>query len=90
MLHRHLNHQRFTLAAIDDIIARGSALDWRELRAELVRDRSLLEKVRRICGAHIRDPYAQRYHLWMHYAERQLAGLGEGSYLSSPPPADSA
>ena len=28
MQHRHLNHQRFTLAAIDDVIRRGRWDDW--------------------------------------------------------------
>ncbi|KJS76551.1 MAG: hypothetical protein Q7T22_09995 [Serpentinimonas sp.] len=28
VLHRHLNHQRYTLAAIDDAIARGRWSDW--------------------------------------------------------------
>ena len=32
MLHRHLNHQRFTPAAIDNVIARGRWQDWAELR----------------------------------------------------------
>jgi len=32
MLHRHLNHQTFTLAAIDDVIDRGDKADWLELR----------------------------------------------------------
>jgi hypothetical protein len=30
MLHRHLNHQQLTLAAIDDVIARGKRRDWTE------------------------------------------------------------
>jgi hypothetical protein len=90
MMHRHLNHQRFTLAAIDDIIGRGKKRDWRELRTEVVRDPELVERVLRICRAHVNDPRAQRYHLWMHYAERQRAGLGEGPYLRSSPPADPA
>jgi hypothetical protein len=89
-MHRHLNHQRFTLAAIDDIIGRGRKRDWRELRAELMRDRALVNKVLRICRAHVHDPRAQRYHLWMHYAERQLAGLGAGPYLRGSSPADPA
>jgi hypothetical protein len=33
----------------------------------------MLEKVLRVCQAHVADPYAQRYHFWMHYAERHLA-----------------
>lgn len=28
MRHRHLNHTRFTLAAIDDLIARGQWRHW--------------------------------------------------------------
>lgn len=73
MLHRHLTHQRFTLAAIDDVIARGKRQDWAELRKAALADWSILEKVLRICQAHITDPYAQRYHFWKHYAERYLA-----------------
>lgn len=69
MLHRHLNHQRFTLAAIDDVILRGRWGDWAELRQAALADRSLLDKVERICRPHASDPYAQRHHFWMHYAE---------------------
>jgi|GEM_PF-1293601 len=32
MLHRHLNHSEWTLAAIDDVIARGRLDDWKQLR----------------------------------------------------------
>ncbi len=73
MLHRHLNHQNFTLAAIDDLIARGKRSDWVELRRMALADRAILRKVQKVCQAHISDPYAQRYHFWMHYAERYLA-----------------
>lgn len=69
MLHRHLNHQRFTLAAIDDVISRGRWGDWAELRRAALADQSLLDKVERVCRAHASDPYAQRHHFWMHYAE---------------------
>ncbi len=60
MQHRHLNHQRLTLAAIDDVIARGHWRDWTELRRALLEDRTVLEKVQRICRARIADSYAQR------------------------------
>lgn len=73
MLHRHLTHQLFTLAAIDDVIARGKRRDWAELRRVALADRSVLEKVLRVCEAHVADPYAQRYHFWKQYAERYLA-----------------
>ena len=73
MLHRHLNHQRFTLAAIDDVIARGRWQEWAALRRAALQDQTLLEKVRRICRPYTSDPYAQRYHFWMHYAEEHHA-----------------
>jgi hypothetical protein len=31
MKHRHLLHQEFTVAAIEDILARGRMLDWEPL-----------------------------------------------------------
>jgi hypothetical protein len=62
MLHRHLNHQGFTLAAIDDVISRGKWDDWAELRQAALADRAILENVARICRAHTHNPYAQRYH----------------------------
>jgi len=69
MLHRHLNHQGFTLAAIDDIISRGGWRDWADLRRAVLEDQSLLDKVERVCLVRVSDPYAQRYHFWMHYVE---------------------
>ena len=73
MLHRHLNHQRLTLAAIDDVISRGRWQDWAELRQAVLNDLSLLDKVQRICRPHVADPYAQRYHFWMNYAQAHHA-----------------
>ena len=49
MLHRHLNHQAFTLAAIEDVIARGHWEDWAALRQAILCDPSLLCKVERVC-----------------------------------------
>lgn len=72
MLHRHLTHQQFTLAAIDNVIARGKRIDWAELRRAALSDRMVMEKVLRVCQAHVADPYAQRYHFWKQYAERHL------------------
>jgi hypothetical protein len=73
MLHRHLDHQRLTLAAIDDVIARGRWADWAELRRAALADRSLLDKVERVCRPRAADPYAQRHHFWLHYAEEHRA-----------------
>jgi hypothetical protein len=73
MLHRHLSHHRLTLAAIDDVIARGKRKDWVELRRAALDDQDVMQKVLRVCLAQIADPSAQRYHFWKQYAERHLA-----------------
>ena len=70
MQHRHLNHQRFTLAAIDDVIRRGRWSDWAELRRAALEDRALLDKIERVCAHCAADPRAQRYRFWMHYVEK--------------------
>ncbi len=38
MRHRHLDHQRLTLAALDDLIENGTLADWRPVLARLRRD----------------------------------------------------
>ncbi len=67
--HRHLTHSGFTLAAIDDVIRGGRWRDWAELRRAALADRSLIDKIERVCRPYAGDPYAQRYHFWMHYVE---------------------
>ena len=69
MQYRHLNHQDMTLAAIDDVISRGGWQDWVALRLAALGDSATLDKVARVCQAHIADSYAQRYHFGHHYAQ---------------------
>ena len=73
MHHRHLNHERFTLAAIDDVIARGKRQDWVELRLALLADRSLAVRILKVCAPQVSDPYAQRCHFWNYYAGRRAS-----------------
>ena len=73
MLHRHLNHQTFPLAAIDDVIDRGDKAEWLELRRAALADPAVMERIRKVCEAHVADPYAQRYHFWLNYAEPTVA-----------------
>jgi len=72
MLHRHLNHRQYTLAALDDVIDRGKREDWAQLRSVALNDRMIMEKILRVALAHAQEPYAQRYHFWRHYAEQHL------------------
>jgi hypothetical protein len=73
MLHRHLNHQGFSLAAIDDVIARGRRADWASLRSALIATPGLADKVKQVCQPNLVDPHAQRYHFWMSYVEERFA-----------------
>jgi len=92
MLHRHLNHQGFTLAAIDDVISRGKWDDWAELRLATKSDETLLEKIEQICRTRASDQFAQRHHFWIHYVEqqRQNACMGTRSIVRSTPSAHPA
>jgi hypothetical protein len=71
MRHRHLNHSNYSLAAIDDVIARGSREDWRELR-DACRDHEVIRaKVAKVCAAYASDRFAQRHFLWALYAKHK-------------------
>ena len=72
MLHRHLNHSEWTLAAIDDVIARGRLADWKELRDAAATRKVIQERILRVSKPHLSDPYAQRYHFWNFYVRKQL------------------
>ncbi len=69
MEHRHLNHQDFTLAAIDDIISNGRWDAWQRLRLALRRQAGIRDKILRVCDARMHDPSAQRHHFWRIYAQ---------------------
>lgn len=70
MQHRHLNHNGYTLAAIDDIIVRGNGHDWIDLGRELHRQPDvIIPKILKITATKIHDPYAQCYHFWDNYAK---------------------
>lgn len=76
MLHRHLNHERLTPAAIDDI-ARGKRADWADLGRALKRDPTLGQIIRRVAEVKIADPYARRYHFWFNYTRDTCSPLDE-------------
>lgn len=81
MKHRHLNHEEYTLAAIDSVISRGKWKDWVDMRSAMWEDPSLFDDVERVCNNYIHDPYEQRYHFWKNYVQkyREDARMGKGS-----------
>jgi len=44
MGHRHLNHERYTFAAIDDVIERGGRTDWAKMRRAAETDPEIAKK----------------------------------------------
>ncbi|CAH1748155.1 protein of unknown function [Thauera humireducens] len=72
MRHRHLNHEGFTSAAIDDVISRGSWHDWAELRRAALDDRAVLHRISRVCAAFAHDSTAQRHQFWRQFAESEV------------------
>jgi hypothetical protein len=73
MLHRHLNTEEYTLAAVDDVIDRGKPEDWTDLRSAALNDRTIMEKILRVAVAHADDPYSgELYPLWRQFAETHL------------------
>lgn len=73
MKHRHIDTQEFTLTAIDDIIDRGNARDWVELRDAILADPEIAKKVKKIC-AHYAEDENIRYEFWPVYL--RLNGYG--------------
>lgn len=73
MLHRHLNHSGYTLAAIDDVITRGRLDDWKQLRDAASMHAGIRERILQVSKPHLSDPYAQRYHFWNIYVRKQFA-----------------
>lgn len=70
MQHRHIySSDRFSSAVIDDIIGRGGLDDWRKLDFAVRSDGLLIDKILKVCAAHVNDPYEQRYHFWRNHAE---------------------
>lgn len=69
MIHRHLTHRNYTMAAIDDVIQRGTMSDWVDLREAIRAEPVLLDKVERICLAYIANEYAQRHWFWWNYSQ---------------------
>ena len=73
MLHRHLNHSGWTLAAIDDVIARGRLDDWKRLRDAAANNTEIQKRILRVSKPHLSDPYAQRHYFWDFYVRSIVA-----------------
>jgi hypothetical protein len=52
MLHRHLNTQAWSAAAIDSVLDRGDLRDWQELFAAVQNNREVADLVLRIATEH--------------------------------------
>ena len=81
MRHRHLTHERYTLAAIDDVLERGSLADWARL-LQLIREDpfgQLAERTLRIARSHHVPGTSELYAgLIQEWRERSEAGNQNG------------
>ena len=64
MEHRHLRSPGYTLAAIDDVIARGSMEDWIELDAAASSDARVADKIRTVVMARSDDESSINHDFW--------------------------
>lgn len=64
MEHRHLDSPGYTLAAIDDVIARGSLGDWIELDAAAASDARIGDKIRTVVMARSDDESSINHDFW--------------------------
>jgi len=73
MEHRHLTPSGWTLAAVDDVIARGRLADWKALGRSAAGDAAVRERILRVCAHRLADPTEQRFYFWDYYVRRYLA-----------------
>jgi hypothetical protein len=65
MRHKHIKPvDEFSLAAIDDIIARGGAEDWAKLHRAVKESPEIREKVNQVALERLVNPYTIRYYFW--------------------------
>jgi hypothetical protein len=72
MLHRHLVHQRLTLAALDDIIENGTLADWQPVLAR-VRKEPFGPVASRIDGLLNERDYEESGALWRAFLDQARA-----------------
>lgn len=75
MLHRHLTHQRLTLAALDDLLENGTLADWQPVLARVRREPygPVATRIAALLGA--RD-YEENGALWRSFLERARSRAG--------------
>lgn len=76
MKHRHLNHEGFTTAAIDDILERGRMTDWVPLLRDVSRDPfgPVADRVMRVVEHH---PMYGTSTVWSRFVARRRAEAGK-------------
>jgi hypothetical protein len=87
MLHRHLSHQRLTLAALDDIIENGTLADWQPVLAR-VRREPFGSVAARIDGLLQERDYEESGALWRAFldqARAHAAVRAAGAFTSGKP-----
>jgi hypothetical protein len=85
MIHRHLGHQRLTLAALDDMIENGTLADWQPVLAR-VREDPFGPIASRVDGLLSQRDYEESGALWRAFLDQARARsrmLGAAGAFSS-------
>jgi len=72
MIHRHLTTEAWSLMAIESLFDRGTLDDWRELARALKTDRTLAERVRRVCAYREPDGAERIAEVLLEHAEESV------------------
>lgn len=82
MHHRHLNHQRLTLAALDDLIENGTLADWRPVLGRVRQDPEgpVASRLAQLLSA---KDYEESGALWQHFLDDARARGGTARKIRS-------
>ena len=64
MLNHHITPDEISVAAVDEIVKRGSLEDWCELRAAALSDPEVLAKLEHVARSRTGDRSAARCFFW--------------------------
>ncbi len=79
MIHRHLAHQRPTMAALDDLLENGTLADWRPILADVLRDPGG-ETARRILLLAERRDYREAGGFWRAFIAKARSDQRQGDH----------
>jgi hypothetical protein len=84
MRHRHLTHQRLTLAALDDLIENGRLADWQPVLARVRREPNgpIASRIEQLLNERNYEESGALWRLFLAQARRRVAFRAAGTFSS--------